>query len=56
MLLSKCQVYERSLALGSRYRRGPLPLIVGGPGWLAESQVRGRIVTDAARRRICGAV
>jgi len=56
MLLSKCQVYERSLALGSQYRRGPLRLIAGGPGWPGESQVRGRIVTGAACRSICGAV
>jgi hypothetical protein len=45
MLLSKCQVYERSLAQGPRCRRGLLRLIADGPGWHTEPQVRVRIVT-----------
>ena len=45
MRMSKCQVYERSLAWVHGIRRGPLRLIAGGPGWHAEPRVRVRIVT-----------
>ena len=45
MLLSKCQVYERSLAWVPGTRRRPRRLIAGGPGWHAEPRARVRIVT-----------